>query len=205
MSPTLAPKDERLIAMVSAVTRGDWPALQQLRKAAPAGEPDLEWREALLQSHLFLGFPRVVEAFEQLAAVGGLGFHGQDPAECDSCSAWQDRGSELFDTIYGDLAQPVRRRLHQHHPDFASWIGQHAYARVLSRPGLAPHRRELLALVCLLHGSLDRQLASHARGAIRLGATPDQVAQVVASQAPYLAPEVFERLQAVAQRFAGEV
>ena len=149
MTRARTPKDLRLVELVSATTRGDWASLQALRQAAPEGEPDLEWREALVQSHLFLGFPRVVEAFEQLALVGGLGAHGSDPRELPPTTPWIEHGTPLFEAIYADLAQPVRRRLHQHHPDFADWIAGHAYGRVLSRPGLEPHRRELLALECL--------------------------------------------------------
>ncbi len=210
----LSPKEERLVDLVSCVTRGDWAGLQALRRQAPPGEPDLEWREALLQSHLFLGVPRVVEALEQLAMAGGI--HGEpsgesgegtqkDPAESAAESpseAWLPQGRQLFAAIYADLAPKVERRLKQHHPHFAAWILEHAYGRVLSRPGLDAGRRELLALVCLALSGLDRQLASHTRGAIRLGATREQVRAVLDRQRPHLGPEEWERIQEVAERFS---
>ncbi len=199
----LEEKDLRLIGLVSAVARGDWHALVEIRKAAPAGEPDREWREALLQSHLFLGFPRIVEAFEQLAQVGGLGhpteaeIQGSEP----SSEQWDQQGAPLFDTIYGDLAEPVRRRMRQHHLDFGAWIAEHAYGRVLARPGLAGHKREWLALVCLILTGLERQLASHTRGAMRLGSSWEQALEVLDSQREFLAGEEYERLLGTMQRF----
>lgn len=198
----LSPKEQRLVALVSCTTRGDWTGLQSLRRMAPAGEPDQEWREALLQSHLFLGVPRVVEAFEQLAAEGGL--QGEHPSEAAESSAdrWPEQGRALFGAIYADLAPKVERRLRQHHPHFAAWVLEHAYGRVLSRPGLDPARRELLAIACLALSGLERQLASHTRGAVRLGATPEQVGAVLASQRDYLKPETYERLREVVTRFS---
>ena len=51
----------------------------------------------------------------------------------------------------------------------------HAYGSVLSRDGLDARDRELLAVVMLAATGHDRQLASHARGAIRCGAEPQEV------------------------------
>ncbi|MEZ6021293.1 MAG: carboxymuconolactone decarboxylase family protein, partial [Planctomycetota bacterium] len=169
-------------------------------RAAPAGEPDDEWREAILQSHLFLGFPRIVEAFEQLAADGGLQPGGPLHGERDS-ETTRGEGDALFDCIYGDLSDKVRRRLRQHHGHFADWIAEHAYGRVLSRPGLDGARRELLALVCLALGHLDRQFASHCRGALRLGATRAQVLAVLTSQREYLDADTFDRLESLARHY----
>ena len=114
---------------------------------------------------------------------------------------YEAQGAPIFDGIYQDLAPVVRRRLSQHHTDFAHWIAEHAYGRVLARPGLEPATRELLAVVCLLHSGLDRQLASHTRGAVRLGATPQSVHAVFELVRPHLAQQEVERLKEVLQRF----
>ena len=200
MSAPLSAPDERLIDLVSAVARGDWQGLAEMRKNAPEGEPDARWREALIQSHLFLGFPRVVEAFEILAQSGGLHAPGLDELESSEADH-RDRGAPIFEAIYADLAPAVGRRLSQHHPDFARWIAEHAYGRVLSRPGLDPATRELLAIVCLLHTGLDRQLASHTRGAVRLGASPEAVSAVFERVRPHLSAQDAERLAEVIKRF----
>ena len=58
---TLTAKDTRLVRLSAGIALGAWDEVRTLRQEAPAGEPDRAWREIVLQSHLFAGFPRVVE------------------------------------------------------------------------------------------------------------------------------------------------
>ena len=141
---SLTPHEGRLARLFTAVVLGDWDRLRRERQAAPAGEPDRSWRECVLQAHVFAGFPRVVEAYGVLSACGGLGELGQDEflAERDQ----PERGRALFDRIYEKDAERVRELLRAGHPDFERWIEVHAYGRILSRPGLEPRTRELLAV-----------------------------------------------------------
>ncbi|MFT4647934.1 MAG: alkylhydroperoxidase/carboxymuconolactone decarboxylase family protein YurZ [Glaciecola sp.] len=200
MTPPLSASDERLVELVSAVARRDWEGLAELRRGAPEGEPDERWREALIQSHLFLGFPSIVEAFEVISREGGM--HAPtEPEHENPGTDFEAQGAPIFDGIYADLAPVVRRRLAQHHPDFAHWIAEHAYGRVLARPGLTAAMRELLAIVCLLHTNLDRQLASHTRGAVRLGASAHAVHEVFKLVSPHLDAEDSVRLAEVIERF----
>jgi alkylhydroperoxidase/carboxymuconolactone decarboxylase family protein YurZ len=167
----LTPKDRRLIRVISAIVCGHWEELVRLRREAPEGEPDRTWRETVIMSHLFAGFPRAVEALEVLDSAGGLGT--PDPDELERCT---QNGQTLFDRIYEGRADSVRGRLQSFHAEFASWIAEHAYGRVMSRPGIDADRRELLAVVALaLTGSVDRQLRSHLRGALRCGATREEI------------------------------
>ena len=53
---TLDRKTVALARFFTAVVVGEWDEVRRLRAAAPPGEPDREWREALLQTHLFAGF-----------------------------------------------------------------------------------------------------------------------------------------------------
>lgn len=195
----LGPKDTRLIRLFSAIVLGDWPRLTEVRASAPSGEPDRAWREAVLQSHLFAGFPRTVEAFEVLEEAGGLG--SLDPEELEPFGG---DGGPLFERIYAGLAEPVRQRLTSHHPVFAAWILDHAYGRVLSRPGLAPDRRELLAVAALAVTHQERQLMSHARGAVRCGASSQEVVATLDLVEDLIDPDHLPRLREVVSRFARE-
>jgi alkylhydroperoxidase/carboxymuconolactone decarboxylase family protein YurZ len=200
MSATLSDKDVRLVRLFAAIVLGRWDDVRALRLAAPPGEPDREWREAVLQVHLFAGVPRQVEAYEVLDAAGGLG--PLDPGESLSAPAWVPRGEPLFRAIYGPNAPAVHTRLAHFHPDFADWVLGHAYGRVLARPGLTPARRELLAVSALAATGQDRQLASHARGAVACGATPDEARATVECIADWIRAEGLERARAVLARFA---
>ena len=196
---SLSAGEKRLVRLSAAIALGAWDELRRLRHEAPAGEPDRRWREVLLQSHLFAGFPRAVEAASVLAAVGGLGTPEPDELARPSDPA---AGRALFDAIYAENAPTVRAALDEAHPELARWIAEHAYARVLARPGLAPDRRELAAVAALAAQGQDRQLASHARGAVRLGATSDEVHETLAALADLVPPALLERAREVAAHFA---
>jgi|SRR5882672_7392871 len=197
---SLSDRDRRLSRLFVAVVVGDWDEVARLRSAAPSGEPDRAWRETVLQAHVFAGFPRVVEAYGVLGALGGLGEPAPDETLGESENA--ARGRELFERIYGDHAERVRDFLTRSHADFAAWIEGHAYGRVLTRPGLPADRRELLAVVALAALGQDRQLASHARGAVRCGATPAELREALEAVRDLVAAERHERALRVIEKFA---
>jgi len=197
---TLSECDRRLLRLSVGICLGRWKLLREVRRAAPDGEPNRAWREAVLQTHIFAGFPRVVEAYGILAEEGGLG----EPEE-DELMAEPDlfeRGRELFDRIYSGHAERVRSTLKGYHPDFERWIEGHTYGRVLSRPGLLADKRELLAVVCLAALGQDRQLASHVRGGLHCGASPESLRESVAEVADLISTHDLRHAERVLQRFA---
>ncbi|MFT7485678.1 MAG: alkylhydroperoxidase/carboxymuconolactone decarboxylase family protein YurZ [Candidatus Paceibacteria bacterium] len=193
---TLTDKDKVLIRLSTAVVVGNWDEVKALRLGA---EPDREWRETVLQTHLFAGFPRLVQAFGVLDGVGGLGQPGAD--ELEDGALQQARGKELFDTIYGDGAGTVRDMLHGYHADFGAWIAEHAYSRVLARPGVTADRRELQAACALAALGQERQLASHARGSLRCGASFEELMQALETAGDLMQNERLERAKRIAERF----
>lgn len=196
-------RDRRLVRLFTACVLGRWSDVRAEYANAASDEPDRRWREAVLQVHVFAGFPRLVEAFEVLAEIGGLGAPDADEFGGDEASDGPlMRGTRLFDRIYADKRDAVRARLEQHHADFAHWILEHAYGRVLARPGLAADRRELLAVGALAALGQERQLASHARGAVRCGATKQDVHDTLESIADFVDTERLERARTVVQTFA---
>lgn len=197
---SLTPKDERLLALALAITRRDPEALRAIRRAAPPGEPDRAWRETVLQTHLFAGFPSVVEALRVLGRAGGLGAPDPDELDVPDDAA---AGPALFGAIYGDHAPSVRAQIADAHPLFERWVVDHAYGRVLARPGLPARTRELLATACLAAQGLDRQLASHVRGALAVGATRAELRATLTFLETHLRAEEHARAAAVFERFAG--
>jgi 4-carboxymuconolactone decarboxylase len=176
--PGLAPATRLLVRAKVCVARADWDGLAAVCARGRAdGRPRADFEEALLQGVLFFGFPRSVTAFETLARAwpdraapvdGGL-----PPA------AWREAGRQLFDAIYGPNAAAVHDLLRGFHPAFHDFVLESAYGRVLSRPGLDPRRRELLAVGAL--AALDQlpQLVAHGRGALRFGAGLDEVREAL--------------------------
>jgi len=199
LSP-LSTKEERLLELAFAVTTRDGDALRALRAGAPEGEPDREWRETLLQTHLFAGFPSVVESLRILTQAGGLGQPSAEEVVLEPDDP--ERGLSLFDAIYGPNRSAVLETIARGHPLLERWVLGHAYGRVLTRAGLAPRMRELLAVTCLSAQGLERQLASHVRGAITLGATQEELTATVERLDGRIAPGRLEQARAVVDRFA---
>lgn len=198
-------RERRRLRLFVACVLGRWDEVVRLRRAAQPDEPDRAWRETVLQVHVFAGFPRLVEAYGVLAEVGGLGQleTGETSASDDprSLAVEHARGRELFDRIYSTDAPRVRAMLAGHHADFAHWIEGHAYGRVLARPGLAPDRRELLAVVALAALGQERQLASHARGSLRLGASALELVEALDAVADLIDAEKLDKARRVVERF----
>ncbi len=188
----------RLARLSTAIVLGTWDEVQAVRADAPDGEPDRAWREAVLQTHLFGGFPRLVEAYGHLDEVGGLGEASADEHEAAGDPA---RGAALFDRIYGEGAGPVRALLDGYSRDYAAMIAEHAYGRVLSRPGLAAAEREVLASCALAALGQERQLASHARGAMRCGADHATLVASFDAVRDLMSGDRHERARRIADRF----
>jgi 4-carboxymuconolactone decarboxylase len=197
---SLQDSERRLCRLFCAVVLGRWDEVERLRRAAPPGEPNRAWREALLQAHMFCGFPRAVEAYAVLQQAGGLGRIEPDEvlAEADQ----PERGRRLFERVYQTDATAIRAQLEAAHPDFAAWVEGHAYGRILARPGLPADRRELLAVCALAALGQGRQLASHVRGSLRCGATRDELRETLEAVADLLSEERLERARSVLEHFA---
>ncbi len=193
---TLSERDRRLVRLALAVQLGRFDELARLRRAAPAGEPDRAWREALLQAHLFAGVPRVVEAWSVLLEHGGLG--APEPGELDEPAA--GAGERAFGAVYGARAPAVRERLGACHPLLERWVLAHAYGRVLARGGLDLARRELLAVVALAALEQERQLAAHLRGALAAGARAGALRAAAEAADALLAPRARELLARALRR-----
>jgi alkylhydroperoxidase/carboxymuconolactone decarboxylase family protein YurZ len=207
--PELEERDRTLCRLFVASVLGLWDEVRRLRLAAVPGEPDRRWREAILQIHVFAGFPRLVETYNVLGRAGGLGQPEPDEerstlgASTDAELTFDEhtRGRELFERIYTEHAGRVRGVIEGYHTDFADWLEGHAYGRVLARPGLAGDRRELLAVAALAALGQDRQLASHARGALRLGATRAELTGALDAVADLIRPERVQSARVVVEHF----
>lgn len=200
-TPNLPAQRARLARLFTAAVLGNWEVVREVRRAAPRGEPNREWREALLQVHVFAGFPRLVQAFGVLESEGGLGHPAAEELEQDAFDA--QRGAALFDTIYAQDAAKVRGMLEGYHPDFATWIAHGAYARVLARPGLSAATREMLACCALAALDQERQLASHARGCVRCGGSFEELLEALESVRDLVGAERMERALRIVGRFRG--
>lgn len=174
----LKPPLRLMVLSLVAVWRGDWELLTRCCKHAQAiGQPRQDFEELLLQAVLFAGFPRVVTGFETLgdawpARTPPVG--GALPA-----AAQHAAGQALFAAIYGRNELAVHAMLRSFHAEFHDFVLEVAYGRILSRPGLSPRVRELLAAGVLAAQNQLPQFVGHARGAMHFGATKVELHEVL--------------------------
>jgi 4-carboxymuconolactone decarboxylase len=159
------------------------------RAALGNGVPVADLQEATLQVFLFAGYPRTIDAFEELeAAYGEPPPPPQEPEPGDLLA----RGQALFRRIYGRHTPAVLEKLRSLHPDFARYVIYDAYGQVLGRPFLPVQEREVLAVAMLAVLGLKAQLKAHVRGALRVGTEPElvRVGLAAAGEAEPIASEL---------------
>jgi 4-carboxymuconolactone decarboxylase len=147
-------------------------AARALRQARQAGATRLAAEESARMLMLHAGYPAALEGVRVLSEVWpGRARRSRegDPAR------WMRRGDDLCRRVYGPVYERLIRNVRRLHPDLARWMVEQGYGRVLSRPGLDAPTRELVAVAVLAAGGWERQLVSHLRGAVRMGAVRTEV------------------------------
>ena len=176
----LAPQTRVLVGMAAAVWRADWPTLTAWSESArDRGHPRDGLEETLLMCVLFCGFPRVITAWEHFAAAWPVDVPPSGGALPQDQQL--QAGGELFASIYGKNDEAVRAMLRGYHQELHDFVLESAYGRILARPGLPGVTRELVAVGVLAAQGQKRQFAGHARGAQHLGATREQLREVLAT------------------------
>jgi 4-carboxymuconolactone decarboxylase len=137
--------------------------------------------EVVLQSYLFMGFPRMLIAADCLnRAIPDLDLPRPPLAvTADETREWTDRGVELCKEVYDKNYDLLKDRVESMAPEIFRWMVFEGYGKVLSRPGLGIVEREMAIVACLIMENRPSQLYSHMRGALNVGADPELLAAVV--------------------------
>lgn len=174
-----------LVRVSAAIGRGDRDAVADALEAAAAVAPQPEIEEVLLQSHLFAGYPAMLQA---MAAWRVL--RPEAPADAaDDGESRPARGERVCATIYANRYDRLRANVQRMHPVLDRWMIEDGYGRVLGRPGLDLAVRELCIVALLCAQDVPEQLYAHLRGALNAGATEADVDQTVALAAAELGEE----------------
>jgi 4-carboxymuconolactone decarboxylase len=161
--------------------------------------------EIILQSYLFAGFPRALNAARAWRAVS------ERPApEVDSESLianldmWRDVGERTCAIVYGDSYERLRKNVRDLHPALDDWMIVDGYGKVLSRPGVDLRTRELCIVAACAVSGQQRQLHSHLHGAMNAGASPGEVGLVFDALADLIARDDLARYRQLSQKVVGE-
>jgi 4-carboxymuconolactone decarboxylase len=166
----------RLVRLAGVIGAG---TEQQMRTALhDATTLPVVWvEEVILQSYLFAGFPRTLNAAREWRRVSGAAAPPVDDDATDPANAveWRARGEVTCAAVYGEMYPKLRVNINKLHPALDAWMVTDGYGKVLSRPGLDLVRRELCIVAICALAHQDRQLHSHFHGALNVGASPEQV------------------------------
>lgn len=173
------PRDAALVRVALALPDGDDPDLGARLGAAREAGAEAAWLDELvLMTVLFVGFPRALVAARLLRRLQPVSA-GEDGGRYDAWREWEMRGEATCRAVYGDHYAKLRPHVAELHPALDRWVIVDGYGRTLGRPGLDLPRRELCAAAMLIPQRVPRQLHSHLRGALNVGATPPQVAALL--------------------------
>ena len=177
---TLDAETVALIRLSGVIAAGTEPQVRDaLVRAATECRP--EWvEEVVLQSYLFAGFPRALNASREWRRISGRRAPATDEGEdFGKAARWRAEGEETCATVYGPFYERLRHNIRELHPALDAWMIVEGYGKVLSRPALDLKRRELCIVSACATARQDRQLHSHLHGAIHAGASPAEVASAL--------------------------
>lgn len=175
----LSASEEALVSMSAALAVRREPLLREaLERAARDADP-AHVEEVLLQSHLFVGFPVALEALALWREVSG-----HDPPVPTPDEDWIERGERVCGSVYGGAYEALRENVRRLHPDMERWMVSDGYGKVLGRPDPDLRVRELCIAATLMVMDAPRQLYSHLRGALNVGASADELERVLALALP---------------------
>jgi 4-carboxymuconolactone decarboxylase len=180
---TLDSATRLLVRAAAVVATGDDRAVRAVLVEAAARAVDPVWvEEMILQTYLFAGFPRSLNAMREWRRASGRPAPATDAdATLDAAAGWTARGEETCAAVYGRFYDRLRHNITVLHPALDAWMIVEGYGKVLGRPALPLAIRELCIVAVCAASRQERQLHSHLHGALHAGAHPDAVGAALAT------------------------
>mgnify|MGYP001605414594 CR=1 FL=1 len=171
-----------LVRIAGAVAGAPIAFTRRVMVEAIDAAPAIAVEEVLLQSYLFAGFPRALNAMRVWREVSGQRAPVLDPDVKDAGPAeLRRKGEQVCRAVYGHKYDALRLAVNQLHPALDAWMVMDGYGKVLSRPGLTLAERELCIVAACAASEQTPQLKSHLRGARNCGATIEDLAQTLSA------------------------
>jgi len=187
----------RLAAVITAGTE------QNVREALAASSiiPAVWTEELILQTYLFAGFPRALNAMREWRRIQPAAV---SPVGSSSADDWRRDGEQTCAAVYGAMYERLRENIRGLHPLLDEWMITEGYGKVLSRPGLDLMRRELCIVAACAAAGQERQLHSHLHGALNVGVPADVVDGAVEAVAGVIADEAARSTRMLWARVRGK-
>ncbi len=180
--PALDEATRELVRLAAVISSGAEPEIRAaMTRVAGGAVPPVWIEELILQTYLFAGFPRGLNAMREWRRASAQSAPERDEGErLDATAQWAEQGERTCHTVYGAMYDRLRVNIRALHPALDSWMIVEGYGKVLSRPGLDLKRRELCIVAACAVLEQERQLHSHMHGAMNAGATAAEVDDALA-------------------------
>jgi 4-carboxymuconolactone decarboxylase len=155
-----------LVRLAAVVAAGSEQAIREEIATAHGRAPAAWVEELVLQSYLFAGFPRALNAMREWRRYEPEVVTSSGSSDADTRFA---DGVATCSAVYGSMYERLRQNIRALHPSLDEWMITEGYGKVLSRPALDLARRELCVIAACAAGGQDRQLHSHLHGAMNVG------------------------------------
>lgn len=176
-----------------------------LRETVSSGTPEGWVEELILQSYLFCGFPRALNAAREWRRVvqrpgagRGVGDRGRE------YDRFQADGEATCARVYGRFYSKLRQNIVALHPELDAWMIVEGYGKVLSRPALDLGRRELCIVAACVASGQDRQLHSHLHGSRNVGVADDVIGAALDALEGTVNPVFLDRAVALWAKVEGQ-
>jgi 4-carboxymuconolactone decarboxylase len=183
ISATVAPLEKgtrHLVRIAGAIAGSPEGQVRSLMSEALDEVDPVAVEEIILQSYLFAGFPRTLNAMRVWRSVSKRSAPAREPAESASdLDTWRERGEETCEIVYGASYEKLRKNVLDLHPVLEDWMIVDGYGKVLARPGVDLRTRELCVVAACAVSGQQRQLHSHLYGALNAGAPVGEVRAVL--------------------------
>ncbi|HJU72310.1 MAG TPA: carboxymuconolactone decarboxylase family protein [Gemmatimonadaceae bacterium] len=201
--PGLNDEVRALVRLAGAIAGASPQAVRHALEEAATKVRPIWAEEAILQSYLFAGFPRALNAMRDWRRISGRAAPPSEPP--DDQVSLTHRGEETCRAVYGSHYEKLRENIRGLHPALDGWMINEGYGKVLSRGALDLLLRELcIVAACAVTGQ-ERQLRSHLLGARNVGASAEQIeatldaiADLMDGSGLHAAKDLWLRLQSVA-------
>ena len=208
MFPSFSELDEPtrvLVQLSAAIAASDEATVRHWLVRAAREAPPLQVEELLLQSYLFCGFPRALNAAREWRRVSQRAAPDTDEAEdFTRADEWLTRGEQTCAAVYGSMYEKLRLNVRDLHPALDTWMVVDGYGKVLGRPGLDLQRRELCVVAACIAMAQDRQLHSHLHGALNVGVEPEVLGATLDAVAGLVGAERARSAQLLLARVLGK-
>lgn len=201
---TLDAETAILVRLAALLAGGSEPQMRTALTDAHALVDPVWVEEVILQTYLFAGFPRALNAAREWRRISGRRAPAVDESATLDPQQATARGEATCATVYGEFYDRLRVNIRGLHPALDTWMIVDGYGKVLGRPQLDLARRELCVVAACSIARQDRQLHSHLHGAVNAGASTTTVTETLNAIADLIDPDDLRRYMGLWSRVQGK-